>query len=138
MLKMFPIIWNLKVPILFKVYKMQFLKKMKTIWKWVKKPKFIKGKNGNEPVSETSKISKNFDEFCEEYYERSQIYTCLEKSCSLKFSNLNNFQHHVQVHRSGSQRSHVKKTYGQQMSSYRLCFDIVAECVHQITFKSPC
>ena len=47
-------------------------KKMKSIWKWTKKPEFKNGKDGMVTKCEHEAVASKFNNFCENFYEKSK------------------------------------------------------------------
>ena len=64
-------------------------------------------------------------------FQQNKLYSCPKQFCSKRFSNFNNFQFHLQVHKLSSAPAApaVSSTFGQKMASYHFCQSIVKDCL---------
>ena len=57
------------------------------------------------------------------------LYSCPQPLCTSQFQNYNNFLFHLSVHKNTAGLGEQKQTFGQKMESYRICTDLVMECL---------
>jgi len=59
------------------------------------------------------------------------LYCCPHLSCGSQFQNYNNFMFHLNLHKNSTGPG-SQETFGQAMTAYRLCSELVTECLDNV------